>query len=72
MSARSYVRWAASWHVLGKVPLDGWDTLCGHHITPAQNATMSDALPLGQKSCESCARLALVREDRQRAAEAGK
>jgi len=58
---RSYLR-LDSWHVRGPVPIEGWDTLCGRHVNAAQKAPVSDQLPLGEKSCETCLRLATAHE----------
>lgn len=60
MSARSYLR-IDSWHVLRTVDNEGWKTYCGRTIV-GQQARGSDALPLGEKSCETCLRLVVVAE----------
>ena len=44
-----------SWHIVGRIR--GGATRCGRWISvPSPSA---DDLPLGEKSCESCARLTL-------------
>ena len=53
MPPRSYLRFSESWHVLKTVTDAGWHTYCGRVIV-GQQARGSDALPLGEKSCESC------------------
>lgn len=65
MPPRSYLRFSESWHVLKTVDNSGWKTYCGHLIV-GQQARGSDALPLGEKSCETCLRLVVKAEaDRQ-------
>lgn len=66
MLPRSYLK-LESWHVLKRVDEIGWHTYCGRTIV-GEKARGDDALPLGEKSCESCARLVLVAEDRAAAA----
>ena len=63
---RSYVRFLAeraSWHVLAKVDDTGWWTRCGRNA--GADARASDHLPLDEKTCESCLRLAESDEARK-------
>lgn len=43
-----------SWHILARVTAEGWVTRCGVSIN--EETPVSDALPLNERSCESCLR----------------
>lgn len=59
MSDRLYGR-IVSWHVLVGPTRSGYATRCGRRVdTVTRRSEVSDTLPLGEPSCETCARLTL-------------
>jgi hypothetical protein len=58
----SYLKWVSSsgradresWHVLERVTNRGWELRCGKIIT-TEKAKASATLPVGERTCESCA-----------------
>lgn len=45
----------SSWHILARVTASGWETRCGRFMD--EEGPVSDRLPDGEKSCETCLRL---------------
>lgn len=53
-----------SWHIIEMTTRGGGKrTICGRYIASPTVVDLSQRLPLGEKSCETCARLILSRED---------
>lgn len=59
-----YVR-VRSWHVVKHTRLDSYGTLCGRYV--GWPATVTDDLPLDEKSCETCLRLSVSLSQVERA-----
>ncbi|HEU4571476.1 MAG TPA: hypothetical protein VFR93_02230 [Candidatus Limnocylindrales bacterium] len=60
MTARTYAL-IDSWHVVERAGRDGDVTYCGRTVNRNEGTT-ADTLPLGEKSCETCLRLAMAAE----------
>lgn len=56
-----------SWHAILRVDDAGWWTRCGRLVT-TETTPVAKALPLDEKSCETCARLTLHDQDQQNVA----
>lgn len=52
----SYLK-VRSWHRIDRVDDRGWHTRCGLLVT-TEKVPASDTIPLDEKSCETCLRLA--------------
>lgn len=70
MSGFDYVK-IDSWHTIKLTTRGGGkQTLCGRYIASPSVAELSQRLPLGEKSCESCLRLSTSQSDPDVATEA--